>query len=376
MQTSAIQHHLGQGWGELPVAWDSPNTLILVFGSREYATETSVFNDLARSFPNSHIVGCSSSGEIFGSEVFDKTLSVAVCRFDKTELKSASRAISGPEESRTVARELAGELQADNLSAVLILSDGLCVSGSELAAGFHEILGDSLPISGGLAGDGDKFEKTWVLHQKSPASSHVSAVGFYGSQVRFGNGCQGGWDVFGPERKVTRAEGSRLFEIDGKNALQVYKNYLGELAKDLPASALLYPLALRKDADDENRFVRTILSVDEESQSLTFAGEIPEGYLAQLMHSNTDRLVDGAATAAEKAKIDSTELLTLAISCVGRRLVMGERTEEEVEAVADVLDNQGVLVGFYSYGELSPLANGKCALHNQTMTLTTIGEVS
>ena len=376
MQTSAIQHHLGQGWGELPVAWDSANTLILVFGSREYATEKAVFNDLATAFPQSHIVGCSSSGEIFGSEVFDQTLSVAVCRFEKTELKSVSRAIGGPEESRTVARELAGELQADNLSAVLILSDGLCVSGSELAAGFHEVLGDSLPISGGLAGDGANFESTWVLHQKSPASGHVSAVGFYGSHVRFGNGCQGGWDVFGPERKVTRAEGSRLFEIDGKNALQVYKNYLGELAKDLPASALLYPLALRKDSDDENRFVRTILGIDEESQSLTFAGEIPEGYLAQLMHSNTDRLVDGAGTAAEKAKIDSSELVTLAISCVGRRLVMGERVEEEVEAVADALNNQGVLVGFYSYGELSPLANGKCALHNQTMTLTTIGEVS
>jgi hypothetical protein len=124
--------------------------------------------------------------------------------------------------------------------------------------------------------------------------------------------------------------------------------------------------------------VRTVLAVDEQRQSMTFAGDIPQGSRAQLMRANFDRLIQGASDAATLAgaarDVRDGETLAIAISCVGRRLVLGERTEEEVEATLDVLPPGSRQIGFYSYGEISPYAKGPCDLHNQTMTLTTIAE--
>ena len=157
----------------------------------------------------------------------------------------------------------------------------------------------------------------------------------------------------------------------------MYKKYLGEEASDLPASALFFPLALRSNSGDEKRIVRTILSVDEEYQSMTFAGDLPQGSFVQLMRANADRIIDGASEAAknsvEKFSLDE-EILSIAISCVGRRLVLGERAEEELEAVLDSLPERTQQIGFYSYGEISLIEEGYCELHNQTMTLTTISE--
>jgi len=229
-----------------------------------------------------------------------------------------------------------------------------------------------------VAGDGDRFTRTWVLKKGVPATGCVTAVGLYGDAVRVSHGSKGGWDSFGPERRVTRSKKNVLYELDGEPALALYKDYLGERASGLPATGLLYPLSLRAAASDEKRLVRMILAVDEATQSLTFAGDIPEGSLAQLMQANFDRLVQGAADAALATTERSHGLgptLAIAVSCVGRRLVLGERTEEEVEATADALPKQARPIGFYSYGEISPYASGSCDLHNQTMTLTTLNEV-
>ena len=97
------------------------------------------------------------------------------------------------------------------------------------------------------------------------------------------------------------------------------------------------------------------------------------------MHAQTDKLVDGAEKAANQIvnKINRAERnsLSLLVSCVGRKLVMGGRVDEEIEAVAEVLGNNTTIAGFYSYGEISPYLSGVgCALHNQTMTITSISE--
>jgi hypothetical protein len=169
-----------------------------------------------------------------------------------------------------------------------------------------------------------------------------------------------------------------LYELDGRSALELYKTYLGSHTANLPASGLLFPLSLRGEGG-EQRVVRTILGVDEETQSLTFAGDIPEGGYAQLMRANFDRLIDGAqdaATACAEVVGDHTPDLAILISCVGRKLVLNQRTEEEVESVRNVLGENTVLSGFYSYGEIAPLMSStKCELHNQTMTITTFMEL-
>jgi hypothetical protein len=288
--------------------------------------------------------------------------------------------ITSASESFAAGEAIAHRLQNPSLQGVFILSDGSSdhVNGSQLVNGLNAVLPDSVVVTGGLAGDGDRFGQTWVIKDGVPCSGYISAVGFYGDHIIIGHGSKGGWNIFGPERRVTRSEGNILYELDGKPALQLYKEYLGERAADLPASALLFPLAVRATVDDDKQVVRTILGVDENKQSMIFAGDLPEGHLAQLMRASFNGLVDGASQAAAMARNqtpDTGTVLSIAISCVGRRLVMGEYAEDELEAVVDGLPQGVRQVGFYSYGEISPFSPGYCDLHNQTMTLTTISEI-
>ncbi|HET7142532.1 MAG TPA: FIST C-terminal domain-containing protein, partial [Anaerolineales bacterium] len=219
-------------------------------------------------------------------------------------------------------------------------------------------------------------KRTWIIKDGKPQAGYVTAVGLYGDNIRIGHGSKGGWDTFDLEYRITKSKDNILYEIDKKPALQLYKEYLKEQAAELPASALLFPLALRAKSGDAKQIVRTVLGVDEAEQSMTFAGDMPEGYLAQFMRANFDRLIQGAAGAAllTKASTNQTASLVVAISCVGRRLVLKERTKEELEMVLNILPNFAKQIGFYSYGEISPFSNGVCELHNQTMTLTVISE--
>jgi hypothetical protein len=374
---AALLYSRGKGWETPFPAVDSDKTLVLAFGAREFDKDDGPFRELRRAFPRSVIAGCSSSGEIAGGSLRDDGIAGAALRFERTRVAYAAAPVRSQEDSFRAGDLLAQQLAGPGLRAVLVFSDGLKVNGTELARGLNAALPTGVVVSGGLAGDGSRFEKTWVLRDGLPVEGFVSGVGLYGDHVRVGHGSRGGWDVFGPERVVTRSKGNILFELDGKPALPLYKKYLGERAAELPASALLFPLALRRDREDANSLVRTILSVDEQQQSLTFAGDIPQGYLAQLMRANFDRLIEGAGESAlmtRRLDNSGSACLSVAVSCVGRRLVLGDRVEEELERAFEALPEGSTQVGFYSYGELSPYANGRCDLHNQTMTLTTIRE--
>lgn len=112
---------------------------------------------------------------------------------------------------------------------------------------------------------------------------------------------------------------------------------------------------------------------------MTFAGDIPQGSYVRLMKANFERLVDGATGAANMStqSIGSfTPELAILISCVGRKLVLKQRVEEEVESVKQALGEKTVITGFYSYGEICPVAptEKQCELHNQTMTITIFAE--
>jgi hypothetical protein len=355
---------------------DSERTLVLVFGGSNLLEHPESLAALARAYPRSHLVGCSTAGEIFGTKVNDDTLAIGVARFETGRLATAGVAVTSAAESFAAGATLARRLAHPELRGFLVLSDGLLVNGSELVRGINSERLPAVVVTGGLAGDGDRFKRTWVLREGVPQTGYISAVGFYGGNIRIGHGSKGGWDIFGPERTVTRSEGNVLYELDGRPALQLYKEYLGERAAGLPATALLFPLALREPAAPGKSLVRTVLAVDEAQQSMTFAGDIPQGCRAQLMRANFDRLVQGASDAALEACRDRApgDRLVVAISCVGRRLVLGERTEEELEATLEAFPAGAQQMGFYSYGEISPYATGLCDLHNQTMTLTTIAE--
>ncbi|MBX3236533.1 MAG: FIST C-terminal domain-containing protein [Nitrospiraceae bacterium] len=360
---------------------DSPKTLVVLFGPSSLLDNPAVMQRLLAACPTSATIGCSTAGEIQGSEITDDTLVLAALRFDHTSLKTAYAAVSTPADSYAAGVSIAKALHQPSLKGLFVLSDGLSVNGSDLVKGLNDVLKGDVIITGGLAGDGPRFKRTWVIKDRTLQSGYVTAIGFYGDRVRIGHGSKGGWDKFGPERLVTRSEGNVLYELDNRPALQLYKEYLGDRSAGLPATALLFPLALRASNADAKVLVRTILAVDEAKQSMTFAGDIPQGSLAQLMRANFDRLIQGASEAASltvnghAGGQSPNPTLSIAISCVGRRLVLGERTEEETEATLELLPKQSAQVGFYSYGEISPYASGVCDLHNQTMTLTTITEI-
>jgi hypothetical protein len=358
---------------------DSERTLVLAFGAPEFERDPRPFDDLARAFPTSRILGCSTAGEIIGADLRDHSVVVAAARFASSTLRTASATVGTPDGSYSAGRDVGRQLADPALRGVLVLSDGLAVNGSELVRGLGEVLPPSVVITGGLAADGDRFERTWVLGDGGPASGIVRGVGLYGDRLRLGHGSMGGWDIFGPERTITRSRANVLYELDGRPALDLYKKYLGDLASGLPATGLIFPLAVRADGVDAPSVVRTILAVSEDERSMTFAGDMPEGARAQLMRANLDRLIDGAGGAAlmtRNPEADDAPTLAVGISCVGRRLVLGERTQEEIEATLEVLPQAARQVGFYSYGEISPHATGTCELHNQTMTLTTIREAA
>ncbi|MCP4213984.1 MAG: hypothetical protein GY765_04965, partial [bacterium] len=274
-------------------------------------------------------------------------------------------------------KNLVKQIRLEDLKHIFVLSDGLKVNGSELIKGVLSQLPKDIPVTGGLSGDGDRFRETYVIGNRASETEAIVILGLYGEKLKVGYGSMGGWDTFGPERLITRAQTNVLYEMDGKSALELYKKYLGKHAEGLPATGLLFPLSLRI-REGYPRVVRTILSVDEAEHSMTFAGDIPEGSYAQLMKANFDRLIDGAVGAAkistENDQGKSPQLAVL-ISCVGRKMVLKQRVEEEVEGVKDILGANTILTGFYSYGEISPFRVGaRCELHNQTMTITTFSE--
>ena len=349
--------------------------LVLGFGSSELISLPKSFSDIKLRFPNAQIALCSSAGEIFNTEVLDDSISLIALSFDYSQIKTADTNIKDYQSSFEAGEYLVNELSDEKLKFIFVLSDGGSVNGSELVKGMNSVKAEGVLITGGLAGDGTRFEKTYVGLNRLPAIGNILAIGFYGDKLELSHGSIGGWESFGLKRTVTNSKGNVLYKIDNENALDLYKSYLGKYADELPGSALLFPLSIK--INENESIVRTILSIDEKNQTMTFAGDVPEGSEVRFMKANFDRLIDAASDVASNClEMSNNPKLALLISCVGRKIILGNRIDEEVEAVSEVFGKTTTLSGFYSYGEISPLKPMEnCELHNQTMTITCINEI-
>lgn len=354
-----------------------PN-LLFIFGDGELLCDKKFEASLDLHFSDAIRFGCSSAGEILGLEVHENSISITAVEFELTKIKFKSVIVSDYKNSKACGESLCNGFEKEGLKHVMVLCDGINSNGACLLEGMQNVLPEEVALTGGLAGDGVRFKKTFVYDKAGkPKENCVSAIGFYGESIAIGYGSNGGWNSFGLERLVTKSDGNILYEVDHQPALLLYKEFLGDKVKELPAAGLLFPLCLRQN-DKEEPVVRTIHAVNNDDQSLVFAGNIPEGSYVKLMKANVDRLINGAELSA-KASVDmiakGESELAILISCVGRKVVLKQLVEEEVEAVAEVLGEQVKIIGFYSYGEIAPFREGSATvLHNQTMTVTTFSE--
>lgn len=371
----ATLRYLNGAWSRPFPDLDSERTMVLAFAAASFGARPALMIELAAAYPRSAMIGCSTAGEIDQTEICDESITVAVVQFERTRVRQAEARIEITGDAYAAGVRIAAELMSPELRAVIVLAPGTNVNGHALVTGLNARLPARVIVTGGLAGDGDRFGPTWVVASGRIEPQHVVAVGLYGEHVRVSHGTGGGWDTRGGERMVTRSKGNVLYELDNRPALALYKELLGGDAGELPGSARRFPLALRATQDDEHSVARTVIGIDEAAQSLTLAAEVPVGSVARLMQVDPDRVVQGAqaAGAAANARFEGP-VLCVAISCVGRRLVLGDRTIRETEATLEALPVGTAQVGFYSYGEIAPHASGRCDLHNQMMTLTVLGE--
>ncbi len=366
-----------QGWSpELPKS-DRNANLVLIFGGRSALSRGGLIDEIVGAFPEAPSVGCSTAGEIINQEVLDDSIVISAISFENARVKVNVAELEGGDGSYSAGGRLGEQFEEGDLRHVLVFSPGLDINGTELIQGLSENLPEGVTVSGGLSGDGASFEKTLVIDRNRIGGNLIVGVGLFGDSLDIRSASYGGWIPFGPQRKVTKSEGNVLYELDSRSALSVYKSYLGKKhAAELPSSGLLFPLAVEKP-DCEESIVRTILAVDQEQETITFAGDIPQDSVVRLMRANNDDLIEGAENAAQAvaSEMASQNSFALLVSCVGRKIVLKQRVEEEIEAVREVLGDGVSISGFYSYGELSPISQeGNCQLHNQTMTVTVIGE--
>jgi hypothetical protein len=350
--------------------------IVFVFGDRDIFKDPRHCDELKTVYPNAHIVGCTSSGNILDDTVRNEPLVATAVEFASGFTRICVIDFDEKDDLVAVGKRVVEGLPREGLKHVFILSDGLRMNGSMLAIGANLAHDGAFPITGGLAGDGNAFEETWVIADDVPKQGRVVAVGFYGDAISVSSVCYAGWDEFGILRHITRSEGNIVYEIDGKPALKLYKKYLGEFADDLPESALRFPLSI-KQSEEDTPVIRSVIGVDEEHQSMIFAGDVPEGSLARLMKTDIDGLIDGLKIAAGRiARSNDRSALGLVVSCVGRRVVLDQLTDEELETIRNTVGDKVQLTGFYSYGELAPFSDTfhSCQLHNQAMTLTVVYE--
>ena len=351
--------------------------LVLAFAERITLESMNPFDALRQKFPQATIVISSSSGQISNCKLVENKLVVTAIQFEKTPIKALEILVDASHTENYLNQRVKNELYSPDLSAILVLSEGSLVNGTDLIEELKAETLQNVPIFGGIAGDGYLFEKTVVGLNHDAVANSIVLIGFYGTHLQFGFGSEGGWSDFGPEREVTLSTKNKVFKIGDRYALDIYKDYLGKYADELPGSSLYFPLSM-KESPDAEPVVRTIFSIDDNEKSMTFAGNLPQGSLVKFMNCNSDKLIDASYKAASNTLRPNQEMnkMAMLISCVGRKIVLGDRVEEEIEAVRETLGKDVLLFGFYSYGEITP--NTKkvgCDLHNQTMTITTLFEV-
>lgn len=351
----------------------NPNTIAFIFINENRELWKEKLSLITSFFPSCQFVGCTTCGHIIDELIYDDELVITFMKLQtaKFEIKLLENISS--EHSFEIGEKLAKETPFFNGSC-LILSEGLHVNGTKLVEGLLNKQG-TLKFFGGLSGDADKFQSTAVIYQNKLYSNSVLAV-YFDERVILERQIGGGHTPFGIERKVTKSNNNIVYEFDNIPAIALYEEYLGDKSKLLPAYGLHFPICQQKENEKNELVTRTLLGINRDDGSLIYAGDVNEDSKVRLMRTDNQNLIIASQDALHKILRDvdpNDEVLYFEVSCVGRRLVMGQMTEDEC-----AIDNKPKNIftaGFYSYGEINKSYNSEeCSFHNQTFTVTCLKE--
>jgi hypothetical protein len=366
--------------------WNSPAVLVIAYCHSNWTRAEPTLLALRAHLPAANMIAISTAGH-FGAtpDIYDEPVMLQLIGFDRGEIRLRSGTTTADGGAAALARELGGALNDDALRGLLAFTDGSHMDGAAFVEGIRDSVAAQVVMAGGMAGDGDRFADTWIWDGQQKIQSGAIAIGLYGA-ARMSSESGGGWASFGVDRDITSANGTMLNELDGQPALSLYREYLGDRAADLPASGMLFPLSVTSEHSSEP-VVRTILGIDETNGTIRLAGKVTVGSKARLMRANPNRLIEaaGEATARARAAVSQRAARSeqpaatqsgaaMIVNCVGRRVILRQRAEEEIDIALTQLGGDTALAGFYSYGEFGPSGLTNCALHNQTFTITVFGE--
>ena len=357
-------------------------SLVLLFASVRFDQETLLrgVTSVTREAP---LIGCSTAGEILAEGPSRRSVVAMAIRSDTLQI-ACGLGVAVGENPREAGRQAAAAVSKGKPAdphAFLMFPDGLSGNGAEVIRGVQDVLGLSFPIAGGSAADDFGFTRTIQYFDGRAYGNSVPGILLAGP-ITVGIGARHGWQPLGKPRRVTRAEGNIVQELDGDLAVNLYETYFGKAAASLKSESLadmtiLYPMGM-PIPEEEEYMLRNVLRVDR-SGSLVYAGEVPEGSEVRLMMGSKKKALEAAHRAAEQAKAalgDRPASFGLVFSSCSRSRLFGRQGEKEIQIIRQTLGERVPLIGFYDYGEQAPLTaagfRGRSYFHNETLVVVAV----
>ena len=352
--------------------------LVIAFGPENLIKETEKYEELKSMYPTADIVMSSSISGIIGNDIMDSSIVLSALHFEKTKIQTIEVDIREVKDSFDAGAHLSANLDKDDLSGLVVLSDSLpLVNGSHLLTGIYFNLSEHVPVTGGLSSNYNNSSALIGLN-KPPETGKIIGIGFSGQHFKIGHGIDAGWTSFGTERFITKAKDNVVYKLDHLTPYEFYTQYLEGIVESVDAASMHFPLGLRLEGT-KSRLIRSALSINKKDGSMTFSGDVPEGGSVRMMKTNVSNLIDSAAAAARRSltnfKIKNPDF-SLVINCVGRSEILNEWSQEENDAIINNIGKDTSVMGTYSHGEFSPLdKNKKSELQNQSIIITSFKEI-
>jgi hypothetical protein len=316
--------------------------------------------------------GCSAEGTINGDDADESNFSVLVTAISSNELRWTNGLATGLEDDsravgQRVAQELLPHLSADTIG-LFVFPDGLSLYLEHFFVGLEGNLPSDqfLPLWGGGAGNNVSVEEPTYQYCDDEVVSDGVSYALLSGEV------QASWAIshalipIGGERKVTRSQGNVIYEIDGKPATEVLKEYLPEhaLIEDRDWMRYAISLALFFKAPsymkDEEYVVRGVPAVRMADGSIIVQTEVQEGTSIWFSSRDKEKMTTGFDRMAAQIKDQlggAQPKLVFQFECLtrGKTMLREQEKLQLLKRFRQALGPEAPWAGFYTIGEIGPV---------------------